>query len=55
MVAATHDKYETLLADLELTRGLTIQMMCLGTLGLFVAAALLSGLYQSVTGQAATF
>jgi hypothetical protein len=55
MVAATHDKYETLLADLELTRGLTIQMMCLGTLGLFVAAALLGGLYQSVTGQAATF
>jgi len=55
MVAATHSEYETLLADLELTRGLTIQMMCLGTLGLFVAAALLGGLYQSVTGQAATF
>lgn len=46
---------ETLLADLELTRGLTIQMTCLGTLGLLVAISVLSGLYQVVTGNAATF
>lgn len=55
MVSATRSDQETLLADLELTRGLTIQMTCLGTLGLFVAATLLSGLYQTVTGSAATF
>ena len=47
--------HTTLLADLKLTRGLTIQMTCLGTLGLIVAASALSGLYQAVTGHAATF
>jgi len=55
MVTATRSEQETLLADLELTRGLTIQMTCLGTLGLIVATTLLSGLYQTVTGHAATF
>lgn len=46
---------ETLLADLELTRGLTIQMTALSALGLIVAATVLGGLYQVVTGQPATF
>jgi hypothetical protein len=46
---------ETVLADLELTRGLTVQMMALSTLGVVVAAAALSGLYQAVTGLPATF
>lgn len=46
---------ETVLADLELTRGLTIQMAALSTLGVFVAAAALSGLYQIVTGHPVTF
>lgn len=49
MAAADTDDHQTVLADLELTRGLTIQMTALGTLGLLVAAGLLSGLYQSVT------
>jgi len=46
---------ETLLADLKLTRGLTIQMTALSTLGLLVAATVLGGLYQVVTGQPASF
>lgn len=46
---------ETVLAELELTRGLTIQMAALSTLGVFVAAAVLGGLYQVVTGQPAMF
>lgn len=36
---------------LTLTRGLTIQMIALSTLGLVVAATPLSGLYQPVTGH----
>jgi hypothetical protein len=46
---------ETVLADLELTRGLTIQMTALSTLGLIIAATVLSGLYQAVTGHPASF
>lgn len=46
---------ETVLEDLELTRGLAIQMAALGTLGLFVAVAALSALYQAVTGDPVTF
>jgi len=45
----------TVLADLELTRGLAIQMTALGTLGVVVAVAVLGGLYQAVTGHPATF
>jgi hypothetical protein len=45
----------TVLANLELTRGLTIQMTALGTLGLVIAATALSGLYQAVTGHPASF
>ncbi|QCC57604.1 DUF3267 domain-containing protein [Natrinema thermotolerans] len=46
---------ETVIGELELTRSLTIQMSALGTLGLIVAAAALSALYQAVTGHPATF
>lgn len=46
---------ETVLAELELTRGLTIQMTALSTLGLVIAATVLSGLYQAVTGAPASF
>ena len=46
---------ETVLADLELTRGLTIQMTALSTLGLVIAATALSGLYQAVTGHPVSF
>ncbi|CQH61979.1 DUF3267 domain protein [Halobacterium hubeiense] len=46
---------ETVLADLELTRGLTIQMTALGTLGVVVAAAGFSALFQAVTGHPASF
>jgi len=46
---------EAVLADLELTRGLTIQMTALSTLGFVVAVAALGGLYQVVTGHPASF
>jgi len=46
---------ETVLADLELTRALTVQMTALSTLGFLVAVVLLGGLFQSVTGQPASF
>ncbi|MFC7251955.1 DUF3267 domain-containing protein [Halomicroarcula sp. GCM10025324] len=46
---------ERILADLELTRGLTIQMLAIGTLGMLVGWTLFSGLYQFTTGNAVTF
>jgi hypothetical protein len=46
---------ETLLADLELTRGLTIQMAALSTLGFVVAVTALGGLYEVGTGNPASF
>lgn len=46
---------ETVLAEMKLTRGLTIQMTALSTLGLVLAVTALGGLYQAVTGQPATF
>lgn len=46
---------ETVLADLELTRSLTIQMTALSTLGFLVAVGLLGGLFQVVTGHPASF
>jgi hypothetical protein len=46
---------ETVLADLEITRGLAIQMTAIGTLGLVVAWAGFGALYQLGTGQPATF
>ncbi|MFC4987468.1 DUF3267 domain-containing protein [Saliphagus infecundisoli] len=49
------ERTETVIGDLKLTRGLAIQMAALGTLGLFVAVAALSVLYQGATGEAATF
>jgi hypothetical protein len=41
------------LADLEMTRGLTIQLTAVGTLGMVVAWGLFSALYELGTGQAA--
>ncbi|GAA0717650.1 hypothetical protein J2744_000538 [Halorubrum trapanicum] len=55
MTSTPSAESDTLLADLELTRALTIQMTCLGTLGLIVAASALGGLYETVTGAPATF
>jgi len=55
MTSAGTGDSETVLADLELTRGLTIQMTALSTLGLVIAATVLSGLYQAVTGHPASF
>ena len=46
---------DTVLADLELTRGLTIQMTAIGTLGMVVGWAVFSTLYQATTGQTASF
>lgn len=54
-MASTDTGGETVLADLELTRGLTIQMTALGTLGVVVAATVFSGLFQAVTGHPASF
>ncbi len=47
----TAGESETVLGDLELTRALAVQMTAVGTLGLVVAWAVLSTLYQVVTGQ----
>ena len=55
MASAATDDSETVLADLELTRGLTIQMTALSTLGVIIAATVLGGLYQAVTGHPASF
>ena len=46
---------ERILADLELTRGLTIQMTAIGTLGLIVGWTGFSALYQFGTGNPVTF
>lgn len=46
---------ETILADLRLTRGLTIQWTAVGTMGFVVALALFSALYQLATGEEATY
>ncbi|WP_276271147.1 DUF3267 domain-containing protein [Haloarcula litorea] len=42
---------DAVLADLELTRGVAIQMTAVGTLGMVVAWAAFSALYQGWTGQ----
>ena len=55
MTSVGTDDRETVLADLELTRGLTIQMTALSTLGFLVAVGVLGGLFQVVTGQPASF
>lgn len=55
MVSPDAGDRETVLADLELTRALAIQMLALSTLGFGVGVALFGGLYQVVTGQAAAF
>jgi hypothetical protein len=49
------DDRETVLADLELTRGLTIQMTALSTLGFLVAIGVLGGLFEVVTGHPVSF
>lgn len=46
---------ERVIANLELTRGLTIQMLAIGTLGMLVGWTVFSGLYQFTTGNAVTF
>ena len=49
MASVDPDDSETVLADLELTRGLTIQMTAIGTLGMVVGLGVLSTLYRSTT------
>jgi hypothetical protein len=44
---------KVILADLEMTRGLTIQLTAVGTLGMVVAWGLFSVLYEFGTGQTA--
>lgn len=46
---------ERVLAELELTRGLTIQMTAIGTLGMVVGWAVFSTFYHATTGQTASF
>ncbi|WP_121820227.1 DUF3267 domain-containing protein [Halostella salina] len=55
MATAQGDDAETVLADLELTRSLTIQMAALSTLGFVVGAAVLGVVYQAATGHPAAF
>lgn len=45
---------ERVLADLELTRGLTIQMTAIGTLGMLVGWTFFSVLYQFGTSNVVT-
>jgi hypothetical protein len=42
------------LADLELTRGLAVQMSAVGTLGTVVAWTAIAGLYRLATGLSAS-
>ncbi|WP_323190548.1 DUF3267 domain-containing protein [Halostella sp. PRR32] len=46
---------ETVLADLQLSRSLTVQWAVVGTMGFGVAMGVFSGLYQLLTGQSATY
>jgi len=55
MTSAGRRTCDTVLADLELTRGLTIQMTAIGTLGMVVGWAVFSTIYQTTTGQTASF
>ena len=55
MTNAEQEYSGTVLAELELTRGLTIQMTAIGTLGMVVGWAVFSTLYQAVTGQMVSF
>lgn len=55
MSDADATKPETVLGELELTRGLAIQMTAVGLLGLVAAVAALGALYQAVTGVPASF
>jgi hypothetical protein len=55
MVTAGVGESERVLADLELSRGLVIQMTAVGTLGMVVGWAVFTALYQVGTGQTASF
>lgn len=46
---------DTILADLELSRSLTIQWAVVGTMGFGVALGAFSALYQAITGRGATY
>ena len=50
MVVEENAEPETVLADLEMTRGLTIQLTAVGTLGMVIAWGLFSALYELGTG-----
>lgn len=54
MVSTGDNDSGIVLADLELTRSLTIQMAALSTLGFVVAISLLGGFYHAATGSPAT-
>ncbi|QZP36987.1 DUF3267 domain-containing protein [Halobaculum magnesiiphilum] len=55
MVTASSGDPETVLADLQLSRSLTIQWTVVGTMGFGVAVAAFGALYQLFTGEAVTF
>lgn len=52
---SSSDDGAVLLADLELSRGLTVQMTAVGTLGFVVAFAAFTALYQFGTGGAVSY
>jgi len=51
METADREDVAVVLADLELTRGLAVQLSAIGLLGIVVSWALLSALFAAVTGQ----
>lgn len=55
MASSNVDDIETILPDLELTRGPTIRMTAIGTLGMIVGWAVFSTFYQIATGHLARF
>lgn len=55
MGADTSGEFETVLADLQLSRSLTIQWTVVGTMGFGVAFGMFSALYQTITSQTATY
>ena len=55
MVAKETGNAETILADLQLSRSLTIQWTVVGTMGFGVFLGVFSALYQLLTGQTASY
>lgn len=49
------EEFETVLADLQLSRSLTIQWSVVGTMGFGASLGVFSAIFQTITGQTATY